>query len=82
MPSAMTTSHDILALIRAEAERIGIAPSTLCQRAVRNAGLVRRLEAGKSVTVDVAARLKSWAADQPSDSGNGRKPRDGAGAAA
>ena len=77
MPPAMTTSHDILALIRAEAARIGIAPSTLCQRAVRNAGLVRRLESGKSVTVDVAARLKSWAAQQPSGSGNGRKSSQG-----
>lgn len=70
----MTTSHDILKLIRSEAERIGIAPSTLCQKAVRNARLIKRLESGESVTVDVLGRLTAWAKAQPDGSGLRRKP--------
>ncbi|WP_407529397.1 hypothetical protein [Methylobacterium oryzisoli] len=60
------TNHEVLAFIKSEASRIGIAPTTLCQRAVRNAQLVRRLEAEKTVTLDTVVKLKQWAAAQPS----------------
>lgn len=56
----MSTSADILREIQAAAGLMGIAPSTLCQRAASNAKLVSRLEAGGTVTVDTVNKIRSY----------------------
>jgi len=60
MVVAMNTSADFLHEIRAAASLMGIAPSTLCQRAVSNGKLVRRLEAGSTVTMSTVNRIRAY----------------------
>jgi hypothetical protein len=50
----------LLREILTAADDLGIAPTTLCQRAVRHAGLIRRLEDGGSVTLATAEKLRRW----------------------
>lgn len=58
--AAMSNSEKIIAEIKAGAASLGIAPSTLCKKAVRNGRLVKRLAAGESVTVDTLERLREY----------------------
>lgn len=60
MVVAMNTSVDFLHEIRAAASLMGIAPSTLCQRAVSNGKLVRRLESGSTVTMSTVNRIRAY----------------------
>lgn len=53
-------SKSLLDEIEAAAARMGIAPATLCKRAVENSALPRRLAAGGSVTLITAERIKAW----------------------
>ena len=60
----MSTSDDLLREIKEAAEAIGIAPTTLCQRAVRHSGLIARLEKRNGrVTTDVADKIRAYIAE-------------------
>jgi predicted transcriptional regulator of viral defense system len=64
----MSTSDDLLQEIKDAAETLGIAPTTLCQRAVKHGGLIERLERGGKVTTDVVDRIRAYiAANQPKE---------------
>lgn len=56
----MTITGDLLLEIKQGAKAIGIAPSTLCQRAVANSGLIRRLENGGRVTLETAEQIRAY----------------------
>lgn len=43
----------------------GVAPATVTSRAVGNSRLYKRLKSGKSCTLGVADRLRSYMADNP-----------------
>jgi hypothetical protein len=58
----MTSEKELLAEIRAGAKALGIAPTTLCQRAVKNQHIVGRLIDGKTVTMDTARRIRAYIA--------------------
>lgn len=53
-------SAEFLAEIKVAAARMDLSPATLCQKAVRNGRLVRRLENGKSVTLDTVERIRAY----------------------
>lgn len=53
-------SAEFLAEIRVAASQLKLSPTTLCQKAVRNGRLVRRLELGQSVTVDTVERIRAF----------------------
>lgn len=56
----MAATRDLLEEIRAGATALGIAPTTLCQRALRNGGLIRRLENGGRVTLETAETIRAY----------------------
>ena len=56
----MSISDDILREIKKAAEDMGIAPTTLCQRAVKHGGLVGRLERGGKVTTAVVDEIRAY----------------------
>ena len=57
----MSDSLNLLQEIKAGAKALGIAPSTLCQRAVKNGAIVKRLEGGDAtVTLDTAQRIRAY----------------------
>lgn len=56
----MMTSQDILAEISAAAKRLNIAPTTLCQRAVKNAKLPARLARGETITLATLNALRAY----------------------
>jgi hypothetical protein len=56
----MLATSDLLEEIKAAAGSLGIAPATLCQRAVKNGKLVQRLEDGGDVTIGTITRLRSY----------------------
>jgi hypothetical protein len=56
----MSISDDLLREIKEAAGALGIAPTTLCQRAVKHGGLVQRLEEGGKVTTDVVERIRAY----------------------
>ena len=56
----MSVSLDLLAEIEDGAKAIGIAPSTLCQRAVKNGQLIKRLQRGESATVETAHKIRAF----------------------
>ena len=56
----MTTSLDLLREIETGARAIGIAPTTLCQKAVLNGALIDRLRNGGSVTLETAHRIREF----------------------
>jgi hypothetical protein len=58
--SHMSTSLDLLQEIKDGAEAIGIAPTTLCQRAVKNGAIVARLEKRGSVTLETARKIREF----------------------
>lgn len=60
----MSDSLELLAQIVFAAERLKMAPSTLCQRAVRNGNLVKRLEKGQSVTLRTAEKIRDYIEQQ------------------
>lgn len=39
---------------------MGIAATTLCQRAIKNGGLVKRLESNGSVTLETASKIRAY----------------------
>ncbi len=53
-------SLDLLQEIKDGARALGIAPTTLCQRAVRNGAIVSRLEGGASVTLKTAGTIRAY----------------------
>jgi hypothetical protein len=62
----MSKPLDFLQEIKDAAQALGIAPTTLCQKAVKNSGLVRRLENGGKITTDTVDEIRAWiAANQP-----------------
>lgn len=56
----MSVTQELLREINDAASALGIAPTTLCQRAVRHGGLVRRLQGGGRVTLETAEQLRSY----------------------
>jgi len=54
----MTTTHDLIAEIEAAAAALGIAPSTLGERAGQGGHFYARLKAGKRVWPDTAQRVR------------------------
>ena len=56
----MSDSLDLLQEIRDGAKVLGIAPTTLCQRAVRNGAIIKRLEGGNTVTLKTAAAIRAY----------------------
>jgi intein/homing endonuclease len=57
----MSVSLDLLQEIKDGAKALGIAPSTLCQRAVKNGWIVKRLEEGNgSVTLETANKIRAY----------------------
>lgn len=54
------TGKELLEEIRAGAVSIGIAPTTLCQRALKNAHLIKRLEKGRTVTLETTEKIRSY----------------------
>jgi hypothetical protein len=50
----------LLREIKEAAHVIGIAPTTLCQRAVKNGALVQRLEDGGTVTAATIRKIREW----------------------
>jgi hypothetical protein len=56
----MSVSMDLLQEIKDGAKALGIAPSTLCQRAVKNGYVVSRLEGGASVTLKTAEAIRAY----------------------
>lgn len=62
----MSPEQQLLAEIESYCAAHGIAPSTLCQKAVKNSNLPDRLRAGKGVTVRIAQQVRAFIqADQP-----------------
>ena len=60
---AMSASLELLREIKQGAKAIGIAPTTLCQRAVKNGGLVHRLSKKQgSVTLETANKIRAYIA--------------------
>jgi hypothetical protein len=55
---------DLLAEIRTFLARSGMGPSYFGQKAVRNPHLVKRLERGKTVTLDTAERVRTFIAQK------------------
>lgn len=56
-------SISLLREIEDSAARLGIKPSTLCHKAVRNSKLPTRLRSG-SVTVRTVNKVRAWIADE------------------
>jgi hypothetical protein len=60
----MSVTLDLLDEIRAGAKALGIAPTTLCQRAVKNGKLMRRLEQGRSIELKTADKIRAYIDEQ------------------
>lgn len=58
----MDENQRLLSEITAGARAMGITPLALCARAVGNGKLVARLEAGRSVTLSTAAKIREFIA--------------------
>ncbi len=56
----MKDEQTFLREIKDAANVIGIAPTTLCQRAVKNGALVQRLAAGGTVTAATMRKVREW----------------------
>jgi hypothetical protein len=56
----MNPNQDLLREIKAGARELGLATSTLCREAVNNSLLVARMEAGGSVTLRTAERVRRY----------------------
>ncbi len=56
----METETDILDLIKREAAARGIAPSTLCLRALDDSQLPKRLARGGTMTVRSLSKLRAY----------------------
>ena len=56
----MSASLELLAEIEKGAKALGIAPSTLCQRAVNNGWIVKRLQDNRSVTLETANKIRAY----------------------
>jgi hypothetical protein len=59
----MSIALDLLQEIKEAAAELGIAPTTLCQRAVRHGGLIRRLENGDNVRADTVDKIRAYIAE-------------------
>ena len=60
--STLDASLTLLGEIKDGAKALGIAPATLCQRAVQNGAIAKRLEAGRSVTLKTAEQIRAFIA--------------------
>ena len=58
----MSESLKLLREIKDAAKDMGIAPTTLCQRAVQNSALAGRLKKGASVTLKTSERIRAYIA--------------------
>ncbi|GGG77702.1 hypothetical protein GCM10011415_28280 [Salipiger pallidus] len=58
------TREQLIADIEAFASARGLAPATVTSRAVGNSRLYARLVGGKSCTLEVAERLRSYMSDE------------------
>jgi hypothetical protein len=65
--SSMTLSRELLDEIRTGADSLGIAATTLCQRAVKNGGLIKRLENGGRVTLETVEQIRAYIRDNAPD---------------
>lgn len=63
----MTTTDDFLKEIKKAAKSLGIAPTTLCQNAVKNGGLIRRLENGGRVTLETVEEIRAYIRKEQAD---------------
>jgi len=70
----MAVTQELLEEINDAARVLGIAPTTLCQRALRHSGLVRRLERGGRVTLETAEQLRSYIRDAKADQSSPAAP--------
>jgi hypothetical protein len=59
----MSATSDLLQEIREGAQQLGIAPTTLCHRAVNNGHLVKRLENGRSIEFGTADKIRAYIRD-------------------
>lgn len=60
-----TDTSFLLDRIEEAAAQRGIAPSTLCQLAVKNSKLPTRLQEGKSITLRTLGKLEAWMQANP-----------------
>lgn len=60
-----TDTSFLLGRIEEAAAQRGLAPSTLCQLAVKNSKLPIRLQEGKSVTLRTVGKLNAWMEANP-----------------
>ncbi len=56
----MSLTLDFLQEVKIGADMLGIAPTTLCQRAVKNGKLIRRLEAGGEVSLGTVEAIRAY----------------------
>ena len=69
--STMTATERFTQEIRDAAELLGITPGTLCNYAVGNGGLYKRLQAGRGVELETAERIRAYIRDnQPPPAAN------------
>lgn len=59
----MSATSDLLQEIKEGAQQLGIAPTTLCRKAVGNGHLFRRLEDGRSIEFATADRIRAYIRD-------------------
>lgn len=63
-------SSSIIAVVDDYAARSGLAPSTICQYAVKNAKLYRSLHEGSECLPRTAKRLMAWIDENPPSGGS------------
>lgn len=56
----MSSARAFLQEIKDAAQQMGLAPSTLCQKAARCGGLIRRLEEGGEVTLGRVEQIRAY----------------------
>jgi len=63
------TEHELIQQVDEYCEAAGLAPATLCRKAVGNSRLYKNLVEGKGCTLRVAAKLREFIADNPAPAG-------------
>lgn len=71
----MSDAPDLLTEIESFARRVGLAPATICRKAVGAGHLPGRLRSGGECLPRTARRLRQWMAENP-DGGRGERQED------